>query len=77
MNPKSMHASRNAEDAFLKVEPNVLRLKAFERDIEVINHFANLLGFDHDVIDVSPYGWPDVFPKNVLHSSLVHSPCVP
>jgi hypothetical protein len=36
-----------------------------------------LFGLDNDVINVSLDGWPDVFPKNVLHASLVHSPCVP
>jgi hypothetical protein len=55
----------------------ILRLKAFERDIEVINQVVNLLGFDHDVIDVSLNGWPNVFPQNVLHASLVRSPCIP
>jgi hypothetical protein len=65
---------RNAKDAFLGVEPNVIFLKAFERDIEVINQVADLLGFDHDVVDVSLDGWPNVFPKNMLHASLVRTP---
>jgi hypothetical protein len=52
-------------------------LKALEHDIEVINQVANLLGFDNNVVDVSLDGWPDVFPKNMLHASLVRSTCVP
>jgi hypothetical protein len=39
--------------------------------------FLAFFGFYYDVVDVGLYGWPDVFPKNVLHASLVRSPCVP
>jgi hypothetical protein len=67
---------RNAEDTLLRVELDVLLLKALERDIEVINLVTDPLGFDHNVINVGLDGWADVFPQNVLHESLVRRPRV-
>jgi hypothetical protein len=61
---------------FLGVEFNVLGPKAFERNVEVVYQITDLLGFDNDIVDVSLDGWSNVFPKNVLHASLVRSPCV-
>jgi hypothetical protein len=51
-------------------------LEAFERDTEVINQIIDPFGFDYDVVNVGFYGWPVVFPENVLHASLVRSPHV-
>jgi hypothetical protein len=60
----------------LGVELDVFRLEAFERDTMVINQIVDLFGFDYDVVNVGFYGWPDVFPENMLDASLVRSPCV-
>jgi hypothetical protein len=70
------HASGNAKDTFLRVELDVFRLEAIERDIEVVNQIVDFLGFDYDVVNVGLNGWPYVFPENVLHASLIHSPHV-
>jgi hypothetical protein len=59
------------------VELNVLCLEALERNVEVVYQITGLFGFDNDIIDISLIGWSNVFPKNVLHASLVRSPCVP
>jgi hypothetical protein len=67
---------RNAEDTLLGIELDAFCLEAFERDIEVINQIVDLLGFDYDVVNVGLDGRPDVFPEDVLHASLVHSPHV-
>jgi hypothetical protein len=56
----------NVKDTLLRVEFDVLRLEAFERDIEVVNQIVGLLGFDYNVINVGFDGWPDVFPENML-----------
>jgi hypothetical protein len=59
------------------IELDVFRSETFEYDVKVVDQIVDLFGFDNDVIDVSLDGRPDVFPKNVLHASLVRSPCVP
>jgi hypothetical protein len=74
--PHSEHASRNAEDTFLGVEFNVFGPKAFECNVELVYQITDLLGFDNDIVDVSLDGWSNVYPKIVLHASLVRSPCV-
>jgi hypothetical protein len=67
----------DAEDALFGVELNVFCPKAFERNVKVVYQITDPFGFDNDVIDVSLNGWSNVFPKNMLHASLVRSPCVP
>jgi hypothetical protein len=62
---------------FSRVELNVLCPETLERNVEVAYQITGLFGFDNDIIDVSLDGWSNVFPKNVLHASLVRSPCVP
>jgi hypothetical protein len=51
--------------------------KALERNVEVVYKIVDPLGFDNDIVDVSLDGWSNVFPRNVLHASLVRSPIVP
>jgi hypothetical protein len=70
------HTLRNAKDAFLRIELDVFCPEAFERNVKVVYQIVGLFGLDNDVIDVSLDGWSDVFPKNVLHASLVRCPCV-
>jgi hypothetical protein len=67
---------RGTPKTVLGVELDVFRHEAFERDTKVINQIVDLFGFDYDVVNVGFYGWPDVFPKNMLHALLVCSPCV-
>jgi hypothetical protein len=74
MNPKSI--PQGMPKTLFGVELDILCFEALERSIEVSNQVAGPLGFDHDVINVGLDGWPDVFPENVLHASLVCSPCV-
>jgi hypothetical protein len=76
-NEPQEHASRNTEDTFLGIELDVFLFEALKRNVEVINQVVDPLGFDHDVVNVGLDGWPNVFSKNVLHASLVRSPCVP
>jgi hypothetical protein len=70
------HVSWDAKDTHLGVELDVFCFKAFERDTEVINQIVDPFGFDYDIVNVGLYGWPDVFPEDVLHASLVRSPRV-
>jgi hypothetical protein len=68
------HASRNAKDTLLGVELDVFYFEAFERDTEVTNQIVDPFGFDYNVVNIDFYGWPDVFPENILHALLVRRP---
>jgi hypothetical protein len=75
MNPKSVPRG-TLKTHFSGLSLMFFCLKAFERDIEIVNQIVDLPGFYYDVVNVGLNGWPDVFPENVLHASLVCSPRV-